>query len=476
MSRAKHYINDPISAVHKSLSSLTKTNPSLLLDLENKIIYRHPASITNPTNVSVVSGGGSGHEPGFAGFVGEGLLTACVAGTIFASPSAEQVRNCLQHRLPLQSRGILIIATNYTGDVLNFGMAVEKARAMGKEVEMVVVGDDVGVGRAKSGKVGRRGLSGTALVVKIVGALAAQGASLQECARVGRQLVESMVSLGASLSRVHVPGKSIEEARGEEERLGHGLVEIGMGIHNEPGCEKKETDLEGLVRIMLAQMLDQSDADRAYVKVGKADETVLLLNNFGGVSNLELGAVLDEALIQLADTYGIKPKRIFQGNLFGSLDGPGFILTVLKVFDATVIAALDAPVNAIGWPSHVSAETWSTSFPPPATTTAKADAEVQASNIKLPPERLKSVLVPALEKLIAAEDEVTRYDTVVGDGDCGVGLRRGAEATLKAVNEVQSNDIMQAFAKINPRIEMAMDGTSGALYAIFLNSLASTLR
>ena len=482
MSRAKHYIDDPIEAVHKCLKSLTKTNPSILLDLENKIIYRHPSSFKDASNVSIVCGGGSGHEPGYAGFVGDGLLTACVAGTIFASPSAEQVRNCLQYRLPPESKGILIVATNYTGDVLNFGMAVEKARALGKKVEMVVVGDDVGVGRAKSGKVGRRGLSGTALVVKIVSALAAKGASLEECARAGKATVENMVSLGASLSRVHVPGKTIEEARGEEERLGHGLVEIGMGIHNEPGCEKKKTDLPGLIQIMLAQMLDQSDKDRAYVNVDRVDDTVLLLNNFGGVSNLELGAILDEALNQLEEKYGIKPKRIFQGNLFGSLDGPGFILTVLKVFDAglgpskSVIEALDAPVNAIGWPSHVSAETWSTTYAPPHATTNQDHAEVQFSNIWLTPQQLKSVLAPALEKLIAAEDEITRFDTVVGDGDCGVGLRRGAEATLKAIDQVEADDIMQTFAKIVPTIEMAMDGTSGALYAIFLNSLASNIK
>ena len=482
MSAAKHYINDPTQAVLKSLNSITKTNPSVLLDPENKTIYRNPASFSNASNISVVCGGGSGHEPGYAGFVGEGLLTACVAGTIFASPSAEQVRNCLQHRLPTDSRGILVVATNYTGDVLNFGMAVEKARALGKKVEMVVVGDDVGVGRAKGGKVGRRGLSGTALVVKITGALAERGVSLEDCAKVGRTVVDSMVSLGASLSRVHVPGKGIEEAREEEERLGPGLVEVGMGIHNEPGCEKIETDLPGLIKIMLGQMLDQNDEDRAYVDIKNTDDTVLLINNFGGVSNLELGAILDEAMIQLQDAYGIKPKRIIQGNLFGSLDGPGFILTLLKIFDTglgpskSVLEALDAPVNAIGWPSTVSPEIWGKSYPPPSTKNDSGPDEVKPSNIRLSPQTLKSVLSPALNKLIASEAEVTKYDTVVGDGDCGIGLKRGAEATLDAITHVASDDIMHTFAKICPTIEMAMDGTSGALYAIFLNCLASNMR
>ena len=482
MSAAKHYLTDPTHAVLTSLNSLTKTNPSLLFDPPNKIIYRNPSSLSKPSNVSVVCGGGSGHEPGFAGFVGQGLLTACVAGTIFASPGAEQVRTCLQHRLPVESEGILVIATNYTGDVLNFGMGVEKARALGKKVEMVIVGDDVGVGRAKGGKVGRRGLSGTALVVKICGALAEKGVGLEDCAKIGRAVVGGMVSLGASLSRVHVPGKGVDEAKEEEERLGHGLVEVGMGIHNEPGCEKVKTDLPGLIKIMLAQMLDQNDQDRAYVKIEKTDDTLLLLNNFGGVSNLELGAILDEASNQLEASYGIKPKRVIQGTLFGSLDGPGFILTVLKLSDTglgpgkSMLEALDAPVNAIGWPRCVSTETWETPYQTPTEKREDEEEETNPSNIRLSPENLKAVLTPALKKLIAAEAEVTKYDTVVGDGDCGLGLKRGAEATLNALDQIQSDDIMQAFAKISPTIETSMDGTSGALYAIFLNSLASNMR
>ena len=482
MSAAKHYLTDPTHAVLSSLNSLTKTNPSLLLDEKNKIIYRNPTSVKSPTHVSVVSGGGSGHEPGFAGFVGEGVLTACVAGTIFASPAAEQVRTCLQHRLPPESEGILVIATNYTGDVLNFGMGVEKARALGKKVEMVVVGDDVGVGRAKSGKVGRRGLSGTALVVKICGALAEKGVGLADCARVGRSAVSNMVSLGASLSRVHVPGKGVEEAKDEEERLGHGLVEVGMGVHNEPGCFQMKSDLPKLIETMLGQMLDQSDDDRAYVKIESSDDTVLQLNNYGGTSNLELGAILDEALAQLDKTYGIKPKRIIQGTLFGSLDGPGFILTVLKLSDTnlgpgkSLLNAIDAPVNAVGWPRCVSGETFDASYKQPAEKREDEQEEVKPSNIRLSPQRLRSVLTPALNKVVAAEAEVTKYDTIVGDGDCGVGLKRGAEATARAIDEVRSDDIMQFFAKLCPTIEMSMDGTSGALYAIFLNSLASNMR
>ena len=298
------------------------------------------------------------------------------------------MRTCLQYRLPPESKGVLVIATNYTGDVLNFGMGVEKVRALGKKVEMVVVGDDVGVGRAKGGKVGRRGLSGTAMVVKICGALAERGVGLEDCARVGRLVVDNLVSLGASLSRVHVPGHGIEEARDEEERLGPGLVEIGMGIHNEPGCEKVKTDLPGLVKTMLRQMLDQSDKDRAYVKIGKTDETVLQINNFGGVSNLELGAITTEVTSQLEKDYGLKPRRIISGTLFGSLDGPGFIISVLRLEDTglstgqSLLDLIDAPVNAIGWPKCVTGETWEKTYKQAQGPTEAEAEETKPSNLQ----------------------------------------------------------------------------------------------
>jgi dihydroxyacetone kinase len=171
---AKHFINDPTHLVSATLLSVTLANPSVALDGPNKIIYRRPTKRREDAQVSIVSGGGSGHEPSFAAFVGRGLLSAAVAGTIFASPSAVQIRTAVVDRVD-GSKGVLAVVMNYTGDVLNFGIAVEKAKASGLQVEMVVVGDDVGVGRKKGGKVGRRGIAGTVLVHKIAGAVAAKG-------------------------------------------------------------------------------------------------------------------------------------------------------------------------------------------------------------------------------------------------------------------------------------------------------------
>ena len=369
---AKHFFQDPVHAVVTALKSLTLTNPTLAFDEPNKIVYRHPESIENADQkISLICGGGSGHEPAWVGYVGKGLLTACVAGTIFASPGAEQVRTCVAHRLPPNSKGLLVIVMNYTGDVLNFGMGAEKARAMGQDVEMIITGDDVGVGRAKEGKVGRRGIAGGALVIKACGALAETGASLKDVAQLGRLVGDNLVSVAVSLSRVHVIGRPIKDVDDENERLPIGTIEIGMGIHNEPGCKQLRTDLPGGVKKMLAQLLDQNDEDRAYVKIEPSDKTVMLINNFGGLSNLELGAVTNEVWNQLTSDWGIQPIRVYMGVFNGSLNGLGFGVTLLKLVNTglgpgkSMLDLIDAPAEAIGWPAPIDIASWSKKYPPP---------------------------------------------------------------------------------------------------------------
>ncbi|MCJ1283960.1 hypothetical protein MMC26_003291 [Xylographa opegraphella] len=497
---AKHFLNDAAHAVVTALRSLTLTNPSLVFDEPNKIIYRHPSSIsTSQEKISLICGGGSGHEPAFAGYVGRGLLTACVAGSIFASPSAEQIRTCLAHRLPADSPGTLVIVMNYTGDVLNFGMGVEKARAMGREVEIVVVEDDVGVGREKGGKVGRRGISGACLVVKACGALAEMGISLEDTARVGRLVGENVVSVAVSLSRTHVPGRPAEEAAEEAERLPPGTMEIGMGIHNEPGCEKLEADLPGVVEKMLAQLLDQSDKDRAYSTIQQADQTVMLINNFGGLSNLELGAITTEVWTQLGNRYRIKPVRVITGVLNGSLNGLGFGISLLKLVDTglgknkSMLELIDFPCEAIGWPAPISTQTWQGEYKDIQHKEDSSEETVRPSNLRskgtcsmfdvranhgtVNSARFRKALRSGLEHVIAAEPDVTKFDTIAGDGDCGVGLKRGAEAIQSMLDRTQpTDDVLVAYLDVVRTVESTMDGTSGALYAIFLNTLAHDLR
>jgi len=255
------------------------------------ILANHPKD----KSVNLISGGGAGHEPAHAAYVGTNMLTAAVSGSIFASPSVSQIYNTI--RQSGGAAGTLLIVKNYTGDVFNFNLAASKASAAGKETEVVIIGDDVSVGREKSGKVGRRGLAGTVFVHKIAGAYArGEGASLEKVQALAQSVANNMVTVGASLDRVSVPGRS-----GEASFLKENELELGMGIHNEPGSRRISPvpDLEGLVDEMLGMLLNQDDKDRAYVKIGKEDEVVLMINNLGGTSVLELGGVAMEVFKQL---------------------------------------------------------------------------------------------------------------------------------------------------------------------------------
>ncbi|PYH93689.1 dihydroxyacetone kinase [Aspergillus ellipticus CBS 707.79] len=477
--QTKHFFADPTHLVQTALHSLTLTNPSLAYDPENKIIFRRPDAATK-SKVAIVSGGGSGHEPAFAGLVGKGFLDASAAGTIFASPSAEQIRkavmDCIDHE-----KGVLIIPMNYTGDVLNFGMATEKARAAGIKTEFFAINDDVGVGKKKGGKVGRRGIGGGILILKIVSALAEAGGSLEDVYRTAQLANKNIVSLGSSLEHVHIPGRAAPT-----DTIPHGEVEVGMGIHNEPGSHRVKFTLVDLVQTMLLQLLDHNDPDRAWITRKPDDDFVLLINNLGGVSTLELSGITDEVYRQLDQDYNVRPIRVIQGTFLTSLNGLGFSISLLKLVDSglgsgkSFVELLDAPAEAVGWSAPIRTETWNKH---------KSDAPVQLkktklpeenpSNVKLDPIVLKKVLGTALNRVIAAEPEITHYDTIVGDGDCGVGLKRGAEAVLTLLEDPSSkitDDAVNAVNRIVNVVENTMDGTSGAIYAIFLNALAHGLR
>lgn len=428
----KHFFSDPAILVDSALQSLTFINPSLATDTANKIVYRRPCPQDEHQKTAIVSGGGSGHEPSFSGLVGQGLLSAAVAGTIFASPSTVQVQTAITSRLP-RNQDVLVIVMNYTGDILNFGVAVEKAKTMqnSRNIDMVVVADDVGVSRSQAGKVGRRGIAGTVLVTKIAGALATRGYALRDVTKVAKLAAENLVSVGASLDHVHVPGREVTE----EDELAKNQVELGMGIHNEPGSKRLTfTSLEKLVREMLRQLLDLSDSDRAFLKVD-SQEIVLLVNNLGGLSVLEMGGILKEVVCQLDLNYSIVPVRIFAGTYMTSLNGPGFSITLLNTVPTdlggenvpSMVMLLDDTAEATGWSASIRPDTWRERNTRIRSETWSPERNSFSGNLTMCPDVMSFALTMGLRKLVEVEPQVTIYDTLVGDGDCGIGLQRGAE-------------------------------------------------
>lgn len=482
MISAKHFINDPTKLVYQAIKSIPLLNPTVSVDEANKVVYRNHYDSSCARKVSVLSGGGAGHEPSFVAFVGEGMLDVAVSGTIFASPSPSQIYSALgaldRRRKRVEGHSVVMILMNYTGDVMNFGLAAEKAQAAGLKVDMVIVSDDVGVGREKGGKVGRRGIAGTVLVHKIAGAMAEEGCEHEEIKRMAELATENLVSVGASLGHVHVPGHDVSH-----DTLRTDEIEVGMGIHNEQGFKRmKIPDTTELIKLLLGQLLDENDADRAFLgKISKEDEFVLMVNNLGGVSPLELGGITVEVVDQLGSVYQIKPKRVYSGAFMTSLNGNGISITLLRLEDGEMLQYLDAESRTLGSPSSMHFQDW---YKVRKEVDTKADTAKEAlattykkSGLKLDLKLFQDVVTAGVKNLIDAEKEITKYDSIVGDGDCGIGLKRGAEAVLELVQSGQlGDDAAVTMQKIAEAVERSMDGTSGAIYCIFFTAFSVALR
>lgn len=455
------------------LKGLCAINSSLTLNENTRVLFN-----SNPVSdkVVIVSGGGSGHEPIHAGFVGEGLLDVAIAGNIFASPSAKQILAGLK---AIESeKGYLMIVKNYTGDVLHFGLAAERAKAIGMNVELVIVGDDVAVGRTKNGLVGRRGLAGTVLVHKLAGAKSFSGASLSDIAVISQKAIDSMVTVAASLEHCSVPGKEADEL----DLIKPNEVEIGMGIHNEPGIKKHSSipKVGDLIEELLEYLLSQDDEERSYVSFDANDEIVLLINSLGCTSVLELYAISNIILEKLAHNYSIVPVRIYIGEFTTSLNGQGFSITLLnstKAGGTEIIKLLDMPTDAIGWTSNTSLNTGKTKID---RVKSCKNMNENTTNVKstvtLNPGIFELILRGGLMNLLSKELQITRYDTVAGDGDCGETLAAGAHAILKALEkrDIDLSDLVSALNSIAMIVEDNMGGTSGGIYSIFINALAQS--
>ena len=357
-----------------------------------KVIYR---TDHKPSRVALVSGGGSGHEPAHAGFVGKGMLTAAVCGEVFASPSVDAV---LAGILAVTGKGgCLLIVKNYTGDRLNFGLAAERARALGRKVEMVVVADDIAI----PGITQPRGVAGTLFVHKIAGYLAEQGASLAVVADAARKVAAATVSLGVSLSSCTIPGV------GREDRVPNGKAELGLGIHGEPGVD--------LISFAGAKQVATILQEKLFANAGKEAGYALLLNNLGSTTPLEMGVIANEIL---SSSVGRKIKLVVGPSLLmTSLDMHGVSASLLPL-NPKFEKALVAPAGPVAWPG--------------ANRTAKISIKKLPKEIKPKPARpssgpaLRDLVERTCDLLIANEAALNALDAKVGDGDTGSKIGRAS--------------------------------------------------
>jgi len=387
------------------------------------------------SKVALVSGGGSGHEPAHAGFVGAGMLTAAVCGEVFASPSVDAV---LAGILAVTGpAGCLLIVKNYTGDRLNFGLAAERARAFGLNVEMVVVDDDIALPSLPQA----RGVAGTLFVHKIAGALAESGADLESVARAAKKVISGIKSIGMSLDTCTVPGSP------KEDRIPDGMAELGLGIHGEAGVEQVE--FHGA-----RQAIDAVAAKLGPAVNGKT--CVALLNNLGGASVLEMSVLLYEltsSSIGKSISHMIGPAAMMT-----SLDMRGFSVSLYPA-DAGEIALLQAPTPLGAWPGLSQIST--------ATVVAVPDGLKPISPMPSEHAETRAFLTGCCNVLIAAEADLNALDAKSGDGDTGSTLSGAACALIDAMDRLPLADHTQLFRAIGLELSQTMGGSSGVLLAIF---------
>lgn len=309
----KKIINETNAVVEEMLRGIALSNPDVIFDTEGMVIARKKKS----DKVGLVSGGGSGHEPAHAGYVGEGMLDAAVSGNVFASPSPDRVLKGIQ--LADAGKGVLLIIKNYAGDIMNFEIAQELAGMEGITVDHVVVKDDVAVADSDE-STGRRGIAGTVFVHKIAGAKAAMGAELSEVKRVAEKAIDHVRSFGISLSACTIPAVGTPGFTIEDDQM-----ELGMGIHGEAGIEKTELKTSKEIAKIYA---DKIMADKDYVN----SEVALMVNGLGATPLMEL-YILAGDIYDVLVSRGVKPVKMYVGNYMTAIEMAGASCSILKLDD-----------------------------------------------------------------------------------------------------------------------------------------------
>ncbi|HEY5895289.1 MAG TPA: dihydroxyacetone kinase subunit DhaK [Chthoniobacterales bacterium] len=330
----KKLINSPENVVLEALQGMEAAHPSLLkVHYDPNFVFRADAPVAG--KVALVSGGGSGHEPMHGGLVGKGMLDAACPGAVFTSPTPDQMYEAA--KAVHGGKGVLFIVKNYTGDVMNFDMAAELARADGIEVQSVIIDDDVAV-QDSTWTAGRRGVGTTVLAEKICGAAAESGASLAEVAEICKKVNANGRSMGVALTSCTVPhvGKPSFDLPEDE-------IEVGIGIHGEPGRRRdKFVPADAVVEQLVKPILND-------LPFAAGDEVLLFVNGMGGTPLIELYIVYRKAAEILAKA-GVKVTRSLVGSYITSLEMAGTSITLLKL-NSQLADLWDAPVKtpALTW-------------------------------------------------------------------------------------------------------------------------------
>lgn len=455
MEVSKKLLNSVPGCVDDVLHGLASCNPDLKVLDGHRVILRADLSHVKG-HVALLSGGGSGHEPAHAGYVGRGMLTGVIAGPVFTSPPVGSIVAAVRTVAHAGAAGVLLLVKNYTGDRLNFGLALERAHREGIEVEMVVIADDCAF--ISPSKAGRRGLCGIVLIHKIAGALAEEGKSLKEIASFVRQAATGIGTLGISLSPCSVPGS------GPTFQLAADEFELGLGIHGEAGVQRyKMMSCDEVVRIMIDHMTNEASKSRVVLQPG--DSIIIIVNNLGGLSCLEL-QIVASTVVHLLESRGLRIERAMTGSFMTALEMSGVSLTIMKT-TAELVRLFDKDTSAPAWPRvqcvQVTGQTRTIQCAPENAQPERT--EPVAINVQV----YQRVLKHVCSSLLALKDELNDLDRASGDGDCGNTHARAAQAISEWIHSgnlpSQPSGLLSALSNV---LLEKMGGTSGALYSLFL--------
>jgi len=455
----KKLINRPEDVVEEMLQGLSVLHSGSVRLSGHKVMFRKDSDLTSDRQVAIISGGGSGHEPAHAGYIGDGMLSAAVAGEVFTSPSSDSVFAAI--KAVAGKLGALLVVKNYTGDRLNFGLAAEMARADGIPVEMVIVNDDVAL-KGTEQATGARGLAGTVFIHKLVGAAAAEGKNLTEIAATGRAAVRSLATMGLSFSAGTSPavGKPSFELCEDE-------MELGLGIHGEPGV--KRTQLQSaneLTETLLTEILGHG-------KFGDEKRVAVMINNLGATTEMELAIVARHA-VPFLESKGFAVERIYAGTFLSSLDMAGISISVLGINDEW-LRWLDAATIAPAWPNVLKQRPGKpekrilTEISVKTSTPISEGAQTEAGR------KAKRAIEATCKALIDAEDELTELDRITGDGDLGSSMKRAAEVVRDSVGIYPLDNLPATLKAIGHILQREMGGSSGPLYGVFFLRCGSVL-
>lgn len=456
----KKFINRPEDVERQVVGGYVKSYPTLIHKVGDDVVVR---THRKRGKVALVSGGGMGHEPAHLGYVGTGMLDAAVGGAIYTSPAVDRISAGIEAVAP-DATGVLLVVKNYTGDVINFKLAEEAAREEGVACDHVVVNDDVAVGTPTQ-REQRRGVAGTIFVHKCAGAAAEAGKPLAEVKRVAEKVIDNVRTMGVAIAPCTVPaaGKPGFTLADDE-------MEIGVGIHGEPGIRREKMEP---VDAMVDEILDHVLADIDYA----GHEVAVLVNGAGGTPDYELALVANHVHDVLSARH-VGVWHTYMGNYLTSLEMRGFSVSLLRL-DDELKDLLSAPADTPAWQqgeANLAEDAAPEEDAAPKQVAASEASNVPAAEATGATKAVIDVISAVADAMGAHKDELTELDQPIGDSDHGINMARGFSAARALLPSLAGEAPAAVLKKVGSTLVSKVGGSSGPLYGTLFRKVGVALK